>query len=64
MEFNNVIPKAEFIIEVLNVILKNSLMIFNGEYFQQIFVVVGMNVAPILASIYLALLENTFVGKK
>ena len=34
MEFKDVIPNAEFVIELLNVILKNSLMTFNGEYFQ------------------------------
>ena len=34
MEFKNVIPNADFVVELLNVILKNSLMTFNGEYFQ------------------------------
>ena len=34
-------------------------MTFNGEYFQQIFrVIMGTNVAPILANIYLAKLEK------
>ena len=55
MEFNGVIPIAEFVIDLLNVILKNSSMTFHGEYFQQIFgVIMGTNVVPILA----------FVGKK
>ena len=36
-EYQNVIPNAEFIIELLELILKNSLMSFDGEYFQQIF---------------------------
>ena len=40
MEFKDVIPNAEFVIELLNIILKNSLMTFNGEYFQQIFGVI------------------------
>ena len=58
MEFKDVIPNADFMVELLNVILKNSLMTFNGEYFQQIFgVIMGTNVAPILANIYLARLE-------
>ena len=36
-------------IKELNVILKNSLMNFNREYFQQIFgVIMGTNIAPIL----------------
>ena len=64
MEFDDVIPNAEFIIELLNVILKNSLMTFNGEYFQQIFgVIMGTNVAPILANIYLAILEKLLKDK-
>ena len=51
-KFGNVIPNAEFIVELLDVILKNSLMTFDGEYFQQIFgVIMGTNVAPILANI-------------
>ena len=49
MEFANVIQNADFVIELLNVILMNSLMTFNGEYFQQIFgVIMGTNVAPTL----------------
>ena len=53
MEFDNVIQNADFfIIEILNVILKNSLMTFNGEYVQQIFgVIMGTNAVPILANI-------------
>ena len=39
-ECNNVIPNAEFGIELLHVILKNSLMIFTGDYFQQFFGVI------------------------
>ena len=46
IEFKNVIPNADFVVELLTVILKNSLMTFNGEYFQQIFgVIMGTNVA-------------------
>ena len=36
-KFQDVIPNAEFVVELLEVILKNSLMTFDGEYFQQIF---------------------------
>ena len=37
---------------------------FDGEYFQQIFsVVIGTNVALILANIYMATLENLFQHK-
>ena len=39
-------------------------MTFNGEYFQQIFgVIMGTNVAPILANIYLAKLEQILFEK-
>ena len=39
-------------------------MTFNGEYFQQIFrVIMGANVAPILANIYLAKLEKLLFQK-
>ena len=59
MEFADVIQNADFVIELLNVILKNSLMTFNGEFFQQIFgVIMGTNAAPIIANIYFAKLEN------
>jgi len=34
-------------------------MVFDGEYFQQIFgLIMGTNVAPILTNIYMAMLEN------
>ena len=57
-EYQEVIPNANFIIELLEIILKHSLMTFDGEYFQQIFgVIMGTNVAPILANIYMAKLE-------
>ena len=39
-------------------------MSFDGEYFQQIFgVIMGTNVAPILANIYMAKLENLLKEK-
>ena len=40
-EYQDVIPNANFIVELLQIILKNSLMSFDGEYFQQIFAVNG-----------------------
>ena len=58
-EYPDVILNTEFVVEFLEVILKNSLMTFVGEYFQQILgVIIVMNVAPILANIYMAKLEN------
>ena len=50
--------------EFYDVIPKNSLMTFQGEYFQQIFGgIMGTNVAPILTNIYLAKLEKLLRGK-
>jgi hypothetical protein len=58
-KYQNIIQNAEFITELLN-----SLMTFDGEYFQQIFgVIMGTNVAPILANIYMATLENLLKEK-
>jgi len=63
-DFQNVIPNAHFIIELLDLVLNSSLMVFDGEYFQQIFgLIMGTNVAPILTNIYMALLENELKSK-
>ena len=54
-EYKNAITNANFIIELLEVILKNSLMTFDREYFQQFFrVIMETNFAPILANIYVS----------
>ena len=46
------IPNTNFIIELLEIILKNSLMLFDREYFQQIFgLFMGTSVAPELENI-------------
>ena len=58
-EYNEVLPNADFIIDLLELVLKNSLMEFHGEYFQQIFgIIMGTNVPPILANLYLAKLAK------
>ena len=55
---------THFIIELLDLVLHSSLMVFDGEYFQQIFgLIMGTNVAPILTNMYMALLENEFKTK-
>ena len=47
-QFQNVIPNAHFVIELLEIVLKNSLMTFDKEYFQQCFgIIMGTNLAPI-----------------
>ena len=58
-DFQIFIPNAHFIIDLLDLVLNSSLMVFDGEYFQQIFgLIMGTNVAPILTNIYMAMLEN------
>ena len=62
-EYQDIFPDAEFVVELLEVILNNSLMAFDGEYFQQIVgVIMGTNVAPILTNI-MAKLENLLKEK-
>ena len=51
--FQNSIPNTHFIIELLEIVQKTSLMYFDKEYFQQNFVIImGTNLAPILANLY------------
>ena len=58
-EYKDVISNADFIIDLLEIVLENSLMEFQGEYFQQIFgIIMRTNVAPILVNLYLAKLEK------
>ena len=60
-EYKDVIANADFVIDLLELVLDNSLLEFYGEYFQQIFGIIcimGTNVAPILANLYLAKLEK------
>ena len=58
-EYKDVISNAVFIIDSLVLVLENSLMEFRGEYFLQIFgIIMGTNVAPILANLYIAKLEK------
>ena len=58
-EYKDVISNAEFIIDSLVLVLENSLLEFRGEYFLQIFgIIMGTNVAPILANLYIAKLEK------
>ena len=63
-EYKEVISNADFIIDLLELVLKNSLMEFHSEYFQQIFgIIMGTNVAPILANLYLAKMEKILKEK-
>ena len=63
-EYREMISNADFILDLLEIVLENSLMEFQGEYFQQIFgIIMGTNVAPILANLYLAKLEKILKEK-
>ena len=63
-EYKDVISNAEFIIDLLELVLENSLMEFNGEYFQQFFgIIMSTNVAPILANLYLCATGKNSEGK-
>ena len=53
LEYKEVLTNADLIIDLLELVLENSLMVFHKEYFQQIFgIIMGTNVAPILANLY------------
>jgi len=63
-QFQNVTPNAHFVIELLDIVLKNSLMTFDKEYFQQNFgIIMGTNLAPILANLCLAMLQEELKKK-
>ena len=63
-QFQNVVQNAHFVIELLEIVLKNSLMKFDKEYFQQIFgIIMGTNLAPILANLYLDMLQEELKRK-
>ena len=63
-DFQNVISKSHFIIDLLALVLRNSLMSFDGEYFQEDFgIIMGTCEAAILASKYMAMLNNEFRKK-
>jgi hypothetical protein len=59
-EFLNKYPDRsnEWVLDLLEFVLKNNIMEFNQQWFQQIMgVAMGTNVAPVFANIFLAILE-------
>ena len=63
-EYKNIISNANFIIELLELVLKNSLMEFHGEYFQQFFGIrMGQKLHPFLP-IYILQTGKNFRKKK
>ena len=58
-KYQNVIPNAHFIMELMELVLNSAVMKFQEEFFLQILgIVMGTNLAPILANIYMAMLEE------
>ena len=57
--FQNVIPNAHFIMELMELVLNYAIMKFQEDFFMQILgIVMGTNLAPILTNIYMAVLEE------
>ena len=48
LRFQNVIPNSHLVIELLDLVLKSSLLTLNGNYFQQF---VGISMGTSIASI-------------
>ena len=58
-KYQNVIPNSHFIMELMELVLNSAVMKFQEEFFLQILgIVMGTNLAPILANIYMAILEE------
>ena len=57
--YQNVIPNAHFILELMELVLNCAIMKFQEDFFRQILgIVIGTNLAPILINIYMAILEE------
>ena len=58
-KYQNVIPNSHFIMELMELVLTSAVMKFQEEFFLQILgIVMGTNLAPILANMYMAILEE------
>ena len=58
-KYQNVIPNSHYIMELMELVLTSAVMKFQEEFFLQILgIVKGTNLAPILANIYMAILEE------
>ena len=55
--YQNVIPNAHLILELIELVLNCAVMKFQEDFFMQILgIVMGTNLAPILTNIYMAIL--------
>ena len=62
--YQNMIPNAHLILELMDLVLKGAVMKFQEEFFMQILgIVMGTNLAPILAYLYLAMLQEELKKK-
>ena len=53
-KYQNMIPNTHLILELMDIVLKGAVMKFQEEFFMQILgIVIGTNLAPILANIYI-----------
>ena len=61
-KYQNVIPNAHLIIELMEVVLNSAIMKFQKVFYRQILgIVMGTNLAPILANIYMAMLDEELI---
>ena len=61
-KYQNVIPNAHLIIELIELVLNSAVMEFQKVFYKQILgIVMGTNLAPILANICMAMLEEELV---
>ena len=61
-KYQNIIPNAHLILELMELVLNNAVMTFQKEFFKQILgIVMGTNLAPILTNIYMAMLEEELI---
>ena len=57
------LPPVDVFLEILSFVLKNNIFSFNGEMYHQLYgVAMGTKLAPALATIYLALLEEAYLN--
>ena len=57
--YQNVIPNAHFILELMELVLNCAIMKFQEDFFRQILgIVIGTNLAPILIHICMAILKE------
>ena len=61
-KYQNIIPSPHLIIELMELVLKSAVMKIQKDFFKRILrIVMGTYLAPILANIYMAMLEEEFI---